>query len=200
MRRWISFGIVVLVACVAVANLTGPGAWASDSHASYMTVPTRTPKPRNTAVPPKEKQPTNTPQPAPANTNTPAIVNPTRVSTVVQPTGTAAAQVASTAAVAAETVEASSTPIVTPTEQATPTATGSVELTPTANSESISAATTLSTPTVGGANAAPAADQPESSASGGDAPGLWLLVVAVALMIFGGVLFFGRRRAKGSDK
>ena len=52
MRRWIIFGLVIMLASVAAAISPGLGAWASDSHASFMTVPTRTPKPANTPVPP----------------------------------------------------------------------------------------------------------------------------------------------------
>ena len=86
MRRWISFGLIVLVAVVAAANLASPGAWASDSHALYMTVPTRTPKPPDTSVPPteppeKENEPTDTPAPAP--THTPVVVNPATTATGV---------------------------------------------------------------------------------------------------------------------
>jgi len=43
MRRWIIFGLVILVAGVAAANLGSPGAWASDSHAFGGTVPTAHP-------------------------------------------------------------------------------------------------------------------------------------------------------------
>ena len=69
MRRWIIFGIVIMLVFVAAANLAGPRAWASDAQAPYMTVPTRTPKPGDTPVPPTApptkpppKDPTNPPR------------------------------------------------------------------------------------------------------------------------------------------
>jgi hypothetical protein len=78
MRHWIIFGLVIMLAFVVVAILSGPRAWASDAHAPFMTVPTRTPKPSDTPTSrptlPPSHDPTNTP--APAATNTPIVVQP----------------------------------------------------------------------------------------------------------------------------
>ena len=142
MRRWIIFGLVILVACVAAANLASPGAWASDSHALYQTVPTRTPRPANTPVPPtappeQGEKPTDTPAPAP--TNAPVTVQPTKTATGVQPTKTAAPQITSTVTAPAATVKSTSTPTATPIDRVTATATKPAGTTPAAASDSISA-------------------------------------------------------------
>lgn len=199
MRRWIIFGLVIMLAFVVAANLTGPRAWASDSHAGDMTVPTRTPKPANTpgtpptAKPPKE--PTNTL--VPLSTSVPATVQPTNTVSVATSTRTATPQVTSTATATAETVEATGTPTATAVDQATATATG--EATP--------AAAVLVPPTPdGGANVEPvitavsAAEQPVGSTSANSSPTLWPLIIAAVLVLFGGVLLFGRRRTRNSAK
>jgi LPXTG-motif cell wall-anchored protein len=194
MRRWIIFGLVLMLTFVAAANLAGPSAWASDAHAPYMTVPTRTPKPPNTPVPPTApptkppKEPTDTPAPAP--TNTPVIVQPTNTAAAVQLTKTATPRITKTATVPAETVEPTITPSVTAT------AISPAETTPTATFESTSTAVALPPASDDGAGAAPVVQV----APADNSSNLWLLIIAVALVLFGGVLLFGRRRTQDSTK
>jgi cytoskeletal protein RodZ len=201
MRRWIIFGVVIMLAFVVVANLAGPSAWAADAHAQDITVPTRTPKPANTPVPPTSKppkDPTNTPIPAP--TDTPVVVQPTSTAIVVQPTRTATAQITDTATVPAETVGPTATSTVVASDQATATATTPVEVTSTATPESAAAATVAVTPTSDNstvfvpAQSGSAAEQASGAVPADNSSNVWLLISAAALVIFGMVLLFGRRR------
>lgn len=192
MRRWIIFGLIIMLAFVVAANLAGPSAWASDSHQGDTTVPSRTPKPPNTPVPPTKppKEPTNTLVPVP--TNTMSVATATR---------TATPQVTGTATRLAETIKPTLTPTAT-NAQATATATS--EATPEA---AVLVAPTFGAPTLdGGANvepvvsAASVAEQVVDSTPADNSSNLWLLIVAAVLMLFGGVLLFGRRRTQDSAK
>ncbi len=209
MRRWIIFGLVIMLAFIVAANLTGPRAWASDSHQAQMTVPTRTPKPPDTPVPPTSKppkEPTDTLVPAP--TNAPPTAQPTNTLSAPTSTRTATPQVTNTATATAEAVESTLTPTIAAIDQAIATATSETTATP----ETLPAAAVLATPTSvaptldGGANIEPAitavsaAEQPTDSTPANNSSSLWLLILAGVLVIFGIVLLVGRRRSQDSTK
>jgi cobalamin biosynthesis Mg chelatase CobN len=194
MRRWIILGLVIMLAFVVAANLTGPSAWASDSHAPYLTVPTEHCRPTRQWDPPPPKESTDIR--SRRSTNAPATIQPTNTVVVTTPTRTATPQVTSTATALAETVEPTLTPTAT-NDQATATAT----------SEATPAAAVLVAPTLDGSanvepvvSAASVAEQVVGSTPADNSSNLWLLIVAAVLILFGGVLLFGRRRTQDSAK
>jgi hypothetical protein len=217
MRRWIMFGVVVMLAFIVIANLSGPRAWASDAQSPFLTVPTRTPKPSGTLtlVPPTApptKPPVNNPTntPAPEATDTPDIV-PTTTTTVVAETVTPPSAVTVTATpgvvgTATATVDAVE---ITPTataaiDQPTATATNALpaETTPTATPEPGAVTSVAPTLTLSGnVNVVPvqipaAAEQADSATSNNALPSWCLLIIASVLFVVGAILLFGRRTAK----
>ena len=102
-NRWAVWGSLLLVALVALANLTGPAAWASHLEQPWLqttpcvpgTVPCRTPRPPTqppATQPPPPPPPTDTREPKPPKaTKTSVPVTPPTGSTVtpVPPTRTA---------------------------------------------------------------------------------------------------------------
>jgi hypothetical protein len=209
MRRWIIFGLVIMLAFVFIANLGGPRAWASDEQSPSLTVPTRTPKPSGTLtlapptatpIPPPTKppvtRPTNTP--APVVTDTPVVV-PTTSATVIAATVTPKASITATATATVVAVTSTATTVI---DQPTVTATSPAEVTPTATLESSTVTTSVAAPPLGtNPNSVPvqipaSADQAGSATSNTALPSGCLLVSALVLIIAGAILLFGRRKDK----
>lgn len=201
-HRFIAAFIIAGLLFIAAAHAIGPVTWANSAVAQTVPTPTR----RAPTAPPTEpvnKEPTVTP--VPVLTDTPVIVQPTNTATRLLPTGTAGLQITKAATAPNETAEPTATPAVTAIDRATPTA-AEAPTTETPTAAPQTAPTALSTPTIdGGAGAppvvqvTPAVEQSSSSPSAEPSSGLLLLITAVGLILFGAVLFFGRRR-KDSDK